>query len=66
MFIGALLAAIGGALQAGAVNVAMLIVGRLIAGFAIGLMSATIPIYCVSLLGDRGAFTGLEYPNETA
>lgn len=37
-----------GALQAGAVHVAMLIVGRLIAGFSIGLMSTTIPVYCVS------------------
>ncbi|RLL92915.1 hypothetical protein CFD26_100071 [Aspergillus turcosus] len=46
MFVGALLAALGAALQAGAVHVAMLIVGRLIAGFSIGLMSTTIPIYC--------------------
>jgi predicted MFS family arabinose efflux permease len=48
MFVGALLAALGAALQAGAVHIAMLIVGRLIAGFSIGLMSTTIPIYCVS------------------
>ncbi|GFF43538.1 high-affinity glucose transporter [Aspergillus udagawae] len=46
MFVGALLAALGAALQAGAVHIAMLIVGRLIAGFSIGLMSTTIPIYC--------------------
>jgi predicted MFS family arabinose efflux permease len=48
MFVGALLAALGAALQAGAMHIAMLIVGRLIAGFSIGLMSTTIPIYCVS------------------
>ncbi|GAQ04277.1 high-affinity glucose transporter [Aspergillus lentulus] len=46
MFVGALLAALGAALQAGAMHIAMLIVGRLIAGFSIGLMSTTIPIYC--------------------
>ncbi|KAM0120926.1 hypothetical protein ACP6JC_002299 [Aspergillus fumigatus] len=46
MFVGALLAALGAALQAGATHVAMLIVGRLIAGFSIGLMATTIPIYC--------------------
>lgn len=49
MFIGGILAILGGALQAGAVTVAMLIAGRLIAGIAIGLMSATVPVYCVRL-----------------
>lgn len=47
IFIGGLLATLGAALQGGAVTVAMLIAGRFIAGWAIGLMSATIPVYCV-------------------
>ena len=47
IFIGGLLATLGAALQGGAATVAMLIAGRFIAGLAIGLMSATIPVYCV-------------------
>ncbi|KAJ5918438.1 hypothetical protein N7466_010430 [Penicillium verhagenii] len=46
IFIGGLLATLGAALQGGAVTIAMLIAGRFIAGLAIGLMSATIPVYC--------------------
>lgn len=45
--IGGFFATLGAALQGGAVTIAMLIAGRFIAGFAIGLMSATIPVYCV-------------------
>lgn len=48
MFIGGFLATFGAALQGGAVTIAMLIAGRFIAGLAIGQMSATIPVYCVS------------------
>lgn len=47
IFIGGFLATLGAALQGGAVGIAMLIAGRFIAGLAIGLMSATIPVYCV-------------------
>lgn len=47
ILVGGLLAILGAALQGGAVTIAMLIAGRFIAGFAIGLMSATIPVYCV-------------------
>lgn len=47
VFNGALLATFGAALQGGATTIAMLIAGRFIAGLAIGLMSATIPVYCV-------------------
>ena len=50
IFIGGSLATFGAALQGGAVTVAMLIAGRFIAGLAIGLMSATIPVYCVRRL----------------
>ncbi|RAH60386.1 high-affinity hexose transporter [Aspergillus piperis CBS 112811] len=53
LFTGGLLASLGAALQAGAVNVSMLIAGRLIAGLAIGLMSAIIPVYCSELSPPR-------------
>ncbi|KAJ6004960.1 hypothetical protein N7540_012759 [Penicillium herquei] len=46
IFIGGLLAVLGAALQGGAIAISMLIAGRFIAGLAIGLMSATIPVYC--------------------
>lgn len=49
LFVGGLLASLGAALQGGAVTIAMLIGGRFIAGLAIGLMSAIIPVYCVCL-----------------
>lgn len=51
LFVGGLLATLGAALQGGAVTIAMLIAGRFIAGFAIGLMSATILVYCVCAHG---------------
>lgn len=47
IFIGGFLATLGAALQGGAVTIAMLVAGRFITGVAIGLMSATIPVYCV-------------------
>ncbi|PYH92632.1 high-affinity hexose transporter [Aspergillus ellipticus CBS 707.79] len=53
LFTGGLLASLGAALQAGAANVAMLVVGRLIAGVAVGLMSAIIPVYCSELSPSR-------------
>ncbi|KAJ6093211.1 hypothetical protein N7486_008500 [Penicillium sp. IBT 16267x] len=53
IFIGGLLATLGAALQGGAVTVAMLIAGRFIAGLAIGLMSATIPVYCSEVAPPR-------------
>ncbi|KAK5131090.1 hypothetical protein LTR08_001308 [Meristemomyces frigidus] len=42
---GALIAAVGGILQCAAANLAMLLVGRIISGWAIGLMSMSIPVY---------------------
>jgi MFS family permease len=59
--LGALLATIGCALQAGAVNMAMLIVGRLIAGTAVGILTSTIPMYASEIAEAkyRGALSGL-------
>ena len=62
IFIGSLLAALGGALQGGASNIATIIVGRVIAGLAIGLLSATIPNYCSEVAHPkiRALLTGLQ------
>lgn len=53
IFLGSLLAILGGALQGGAHNVATVIVGRVIAGLAIGLLSATVPNYCSEVAHPR-------------
>jgi MFS family permease len=44
VFVGSVLASLGGALQGGAANIPMMIAGRLIAGMAIGLLSAVVPM----------------------
>ena len=43
--IGGLIAAVGGILQCASYNLAMMLVGRIISGWAIGLMSMSIPVY---------------------
>ncbi|PGG99463.1 hypothetical protein AJ80_09349 [Polytolypa hystricis UAMH7299] len=62
IFVGGLLATLGAALQGGTINIAMLIAGRFIAGIAIGLMSATIPVYCSEVAPPRirGLLAGLQ------
>jgi len=59
--LGALIATIGCALQAGAVNMAMLIIGRFIAGVAVGILTSTIPMYASEIAEPkyRGALSGL-------
>jgi MFS family permease len=59
--LGALTATIGCALQAGAVNIAMMIVGRFIAGVAVGILTSTIPMYAgeLSEAKHRGLLSGL-------
>jgi MFS family permease len=47
VFIGAVISVFGCALQAGAVNIGMMIAGRFIAGIAVGLLSGIVPMYCV-------------------
>jgi MFS family permease len=47
VFIGGCISAFGCALQAGAATIAMMIAGRFIAGIAVGLLSAIVPMYCV-------------------
>lgn len=59
--LGGTISVLGCALQAGAANVAMLIVGRLIAGVAVGILSALVPMYCseIAEASYRGALSGL-------
>lgn len=47
VFIGGCISSFGCALQAGAATIPMLIAGRFIAGIAVGLLSAIVPMYCV-------------------
>lgn len=51
VFVGGCISALGCALQAGSATIAMLIAGRFIAGIAVGLLSAIVPMYCVSSPG---------------
>jgi len=53
---------IGSILQCASVNIAMLVVGRVIAGFAVGMASATVPLYQVwsssICMGGFSSYTG--------
>lgn len=61
VFIGSVVSILGCALQGGAVNIPMIIAGRLIAGMAVGLLSAIVPMYSSELATseDRGKLSGL-------
>jgi MFS family permease len=61
ILVGALVSVFGSALQAGAVNMAMLIVGRFIGGVAVGQLTSTIPLYAAELseAKHRGVLSGL-------
>jgi len=59
--IGAVIATVGGILQAAAMNLAMVLVGRIISGWAIGLMSMSVPVYLAECAhpNTRGMIVGL-------
>lgn len=59
--IGALIATIGGILQCASVNLAMILVGRIVSGWAIGLMSMSVPVYQAECAHPRmrGLIVGL-------
>ncbi|KAK2785085.1 hypothetical protein FQN53_007978 [Emmonsiellopsis sp. PD_33] len=61
VFVGAVVSCLGSALQAGAANIPMMIAGRLIVGFAVGLLSAVVPMFCseIATAQDRGKLSGL-------
>lgn len=59
--IGAVIATVGGILQAAAMNLAMILVGRIISGWAIGLMSMSVPVYLAECAhpNTRGMIVGI-------
>lgn len=59
--LGSLIATLGCALQAGAVSMVMLIIGRFIAGVSVGILTSTIPMYAgeISEAKHRGILSGL-------
>lgn len=59
--IGAVIAVVGGLLQCAAVHLSMMLVGRIISGWAIGLMSMSIPVYQAETAHPkiRGLIVGL-------
>ncbi|KAI1617377.1 general substrate transporter [Exophiala viscosa] len=61
IFISCLIACIGGALQAGSVNMGMFIAARLLSGLGIGGLFTSIPVYCseISPPKTRGLIVGL-------
>lgn len=62
IFVGALLTAIGGALQGGAANVTMMIVGRTFCGIGIGVTAPAIVNFCLEVSPPRlrGCLGGLQ------
>lgn len=58
---GACVSCFGCALQAGAINMVMLIVGRFIAGVAVGMLTSVIPMYAgeIAESSSRGMMSGL-------
>ncbi|KAJ6133465.1 hypothetical protein N7471_008680 [Penicillium samsonianum] len=61
VFAGACISCFGCALQAGAVNMTMLILGRLIAGVAVGMLTSVVPMYASEIAESpsRGMMSGL-------
>lgn len=59
VMIGAVINLIGAALQAGARNLAMILVGRIMAGWAVGIMSMSVPVYQTECAhpSKRGKYT---------
>ncbi|KAF2492747.1 general substrate transporter [Lophium mytilinum] len=59
--IGAVIALIAGIIQASSVHIGMLIAGRIVGGFAVGIMNMTIPIYNSEIAPPhkRGMIAGL-------
>lgn len=61
IFAGSAVSCLGCALQAGAVNMEMIIIGRFIGGVAVGMLTSTIPMYAgeLSEAKFRGILSGL-------
>ena len=61
VFAGACVSIFGCALQAGSINMAMLVVGRFIAGMAVGMLTSVVPMYAGEMAEakSRGMMSGL-------
>src|SRR5271163_4568113 len=61
VLVGTIISCLGCALQGGAVNIPMMIAGRFIAGLAVGLLPAVVPMYCseIATSEGRGKLSGL-------
>jgi MFS family permease len=61
IFVGSAVSCLGASLQAGAVSIPMMIVGRFIGGVAVGMLTSTIPMYAGELAEAkfRGVLSGL-------
>lgn len=61
IFVGAVISTLGASIQAGAVNMPMVIIGRFIGGVAVGQLTSTIPMYASELseAKHRGVLSGL-------
>ncbi|KAJ5777262.1 hypothetical protein N7520_000508 [Penicillium odoratum] len=61
VFAGACISCFGCALQAGSVNMTMLIIGRFIAGAAVGMLTSVVPMYAGEMAeaANRGMMSGL-------
>lgn len=59
--LGALICLIGAVLQAAAQNLSMILVGRILAGWAVGLLSMSVPVYQAEFAhpSSRGLIVGL-------
>lgn len=59
--VGACICLVGATLQAAAQNLSMILVGRILAGWAVGLMSMSVPVYQAELAHpkSRGLIVGL-------
>lgn len=64
--LGAAISVVGAALQAGAINVAMLIAARCIIGAGMGILLATVPLYQAEIAppSSRGLIVGLHGKSE--
>lgn len=54
--IGALICLVGAILQAGARNLAMILVGRILAGWAVGLLSMSVPVCKFAFRDEVGVY----------
>lgn len=62
MFVGSLFGILGGAIMCGAVHIGMLVVGRILLGVCVGLVTSTAPVYAseIATAEERGRITAVQ------